>query len=579
MKKIINFIFIILTIFIFSIPLKVFAATGMIKGTYVNVRTSADNTSTSLGELHYPSKVPLISVDIFPSTGGSNCTEGWYKINYNSTEAYICSKYVTVLDDNFENQLLSFPESYRDKLRLLHELHSNWTFIPVLTGLNWEEAVAGESRCGTSYISTSNPAYIDTSCTSAYPPTSSWKPASNTAVAHYMDPRNFLEERYIFQFERVSYNINLNTVYPSLIHETLKNASFYTYHTNNGLSFKDTLYSAGGEAGVSPTFLSARLKQELGTGTILYNLYSGTYTFINDSDQAVPVSAGTTGYYNFFNYGVTDSCANQRGTTYCGIKYAKNNGWDSVFNALRGGASNIKSSYIDTGKYTGYFQKFNVVPTNPNHRYIYQYMTNIAAPSSESSILYSSYTSDNLKSINVLSSDFVFYIPVYNNMDNPISNENNGGIDDGTTDPIYMPINTIVTASGYKYSDNYIKGINPNTSINTLKNNISSVGGNVVVKDRTGKVVTEGNIGSGYTVNVSNSEVSKNLTVIVYGDTSGDGVINALDLLQIQKSILGTYTLSQIEKLAADTSKNNKVNAEDLLHVQKHILGTYKISQ
>lgn len=574
MKKIINFIFIILTIFIFSIPLKVYAATGMIKGTRVNVRVSPNSTSTSLGELNSPTQLPLISTDKFPSTGGSNCDEGWYKVTYNSNEAYVCSKYMIVLDDNFENQLLNFPESYRNKLRILHDARPNWTFVPLLTGLDWQEAVSAESRCGTSYIQTSNPAYIDTSCTSAYPATSSWKPASNTAVAYYMDPRNFLEERYIFQFEHLSYNNNLNTVYPTIAKNTLKNTSFYIFHTNNGLNFEGTLNDAGSAAGVSPSFLAARMRQELGTGTSLYNLYSGTYTFINETDQAVPVTEGTTGYFNFFNYGVTDSCANQRGTTYCGIKYAKNNGWDSVFNALRGGAANIKSSYIDTGKYTGYLQKYNVVPTNPNNRYIYQYMTNIVAPSSESSTVYSSYSA-----AGILNSNFVFYIPVYNNMNAPISNENNGGVDDGVTDPIYIPINTIVTASGYKYSDNYIRGINPNTPITTLKNTISAVGGSVVVKDRTGKVVNEGNIGSGYTVTISNAEISKSLTAIIYGDTSGDGAVNALDLLQIQKSILGTYTLSQIERIAADTSKNNKVNAEDLLHVQKHILGTYKINQ
>ena len=69
------------------------------------------------------------------------------------------------------------------------------------------------------------------------------------------------------------------------------------------------------------------------------------------------------------------------------------------------------------------------------------------------------------------------------------------------------------------------------------------------------------------------------LEVIIKGDTSGDGVINALDLLQVQKNILGTYTLTGAYLEAADTSKDGVVNALDLLQVQKNILGTFEIEQ
>ena len=91
--------------------------------------------------------------------------------------------------------------------------------------------------------------------------------------------------------------------------------------------------------------------------------------------------------------------------------------------------------------------------------------------------------------------------------------------------------------------------------------------------------MTDGLIGTGYKVTVSNSSESKTLTVIINGDTSGDGIINALDLLHVQKSILGTYTLNGVYNSAGDTSGDGKINAVDLLQIQKSILGTYTIEQ
>ena len=52
-----------------------------------------------------------------------------------------------------------------------------------------------------------------------------------------------------------------------------------------------------------------------------------------------------------------------------------------------------------------------------------------------------------------------------------------------------------------------------------------------------------------------------------------------MDLLQVQKNILGTYTLTGAYLEAADTSKDGVVNALDLLQVQKNILGTFEIEQ
>ena len=114
-----------------------------------------------------------------------------------------------------------------------------------------------------------------------------------------------------------------------------------------------------------------------------------------------------------------------------------------------------------------------------------------------------------------------------------------------------------------------------------VKNTIESISGanSVIIKDSNDNVVTDGLIGTGFKVTVSNKEKSETLVVLIKGDTSGDGKINALDLLQVQKNILKTYTLNNEYFHAGDTSGDGKINALDLLQIQKNILGTYTIVQ
>ena len=132
--------------------------------------------------------------------------------------------------------------------------------------------------------------------------------------------------------------------------------------------------------------------------------------------------------------------------------------------------------------------------------------------------------------------------------------------------------------AGYKVSGNQIRGINPNTDVGTIKANLEAIAGTGNVKVELSKN-SKDYIGTGSKITIVNSSETKVLTVLIYGDTSGDGIINALDLLQVQKHILGVSSLSGIDKDAADTSKDGTVNALDLLQVQKDILGVGNVEQ
>ena len=508
-----------------------------------------------------------------------NCNDGWYEIYYNgAAKGYICSDHAEVIasyikDDveptsdcekNFSS--LGFPSSYWGGLCNLKSKHSNWNFLPKKINLNWQDVVEEESPCGWNLIygSDANDKFIDKTC-KAYD--SGYVGVLPQGIAYYMDPRNFLSERFIFQFQNLGYENKLKDFYINGSKSILSSAMFYNYHLEKGTDFSILIDLLGSELGVSPMFISSRMLQELGRKDSLYNLYSGVYEGNNKEYY---------GYYNFYNYGVSDSCVQEFGTTFCGLNFAKKNSWNTVENAIKGGMQKISNNYIKENQYTTYYQKFNVIGRRP---FTHQYQTNVAGPSSESAITYKAYSD-----LGIIDANFNFEIPVYKNMDVIVSNSNSGAIEDEeetNSKPSTIPISTIVTSSGYRYSSKYISNIKPGTEIKLLKGVIESGGGNstILITNKEGQEVKDGYVGTGYKISINNQETTEVLEAVIKGDTSGDGVINALDLLEVQKNILGTYKLTGANASAGDTSGDGIINALDLLQIQKSILGTYEIKQ
>lgn len=586
MKKLLNLFVVFISLFCFSNVVSANSHTYRVKilDSGVNIRSDASTKSSRVTYVQKGSYYNL--VEEHPKKDLDNyqkCSSDWYHIYYNGTSTgYVCGDHVKVVKSystdgieptttcEIEMSNLGFPSSYWGGLCSLKEDHPDWDwqFVAVSTGLTWKEVVESESACGINYIygSDANSGFFDTTCSSTSP--GGYVAPNPAAIAYYMDPRNFLSERFIFQFQHLGYDTNLASFYPSGATSILTGASFYVYHTNLGNDLGVMIDNVGKDTGVNPIFTAARIRQELGSSEKLYNLYSGVYT--GDENAYY-------GYYNFYNFGVSDTCVANYGTTYCGLNYAKKMEWNSVDAAIKGGISQIANNYVSKGQYTTYLQKFNVVPTNKNVLYNHQYQSNIVAPSSESGTTYDSYVD-----LGIINSKLYFYIPVYLEMQATIDNSGSGAVDDGeVAPPSTLPISTIVTSSGYRYTSKYISNITPGTEVSTLKGAIESVSGGstVVISDANGNTVTEGNIGTGYKVSINNSETIEVLDVVIKGDTSGDGVINALDLLQIQKNILGTFNLNGAYKEAGDTSGDTQINALDLLQVQKSILGTFTIEQ
>ena len=187
-----------------------------------------------------------------------------------------------------------FPESYCNSLLALHQKYPEWQFVPVQTGLDWNTVIANESVTGRNLIEASandarkstDPASYNWAANTWYGfDGPGWVGASSQYIAYCMDPRNFLNENYIFQFETLEYapyqtadgvrNILSNTFM----------AGNYTDTDGSVRGYADTFAEIGTNLGVSPYHLAARCKQEQGVkGTS--PLISGTY-------------AGYEGYYNY----------------------------------------------------------------------------------------------------------------------------------------------------------------------------------------------------------------------------------------------------------------------------------------
>lgn len=96
------------------------------------------------------------------------------------------------------------------------------------------------------------------------------------------------------------------------------------------------------------------------------------------------------------------------------------------------------------------------------------------------------------------------------------------------------------------------------------------------------KIEGETKIGTGSRLILKNElgEVIYEYTFIVYGDINGDGEINSLDALILQKHILELKEITGTFLKAANTSKNGELPSSlDVLKIQKHILEIKYIEQ
>lgn len=371
----------------------------------------------------------------------------------------------TVTDQEFENILNNegFPESYKCILRYLHTIHPNWQFKGMQTGEDFTYAVDREKWVGAIDMSD----YYDESRTIVEG--SRWYVPTTAATAYYMDPRNFLTEKYIFQFEALNYDEKYTE---ELVQGVLNNTFMSGDSIIDKQSYKSIFVEAGKTYDMSPLYLASLARQELGTkGSIASTGEKFTY---NGNEYQ--------GIYNFFNIGANTG-------VYDGLMYAT------------GGYCKICGDYV--------------APVTPDD-----------------------------------------------------SNNNNGNDNNKPSgdDTVIVPSSkTIIDNLGLKEYGEYLKGFNIGATISSLK-----------AKELSVTYSTDTVIATGTKVTFNDG---KTYTAIVYGDLTGDGLVNSADLLRLRQYLLATKDLTDAYKEAADLTGDGQINSADLLKLRQYLLGQANINQ
>ncbi len=338
---------------------------------------------------------------------------------------------------------------YKELLDKLKAVHPNWNFTILYTGLDWNNVIKNETvaRHGRSLVTASKPSsWFCSICGNKAYDNGSWRCASEGAVSYYMDPRNSLNDDYIFQFEALSYNEAIQTI--DGVNQIIKDVGYMqgstiTYTKTDGTqgiinkSYAQVIMEAAKEANVSPYHLASRIRQEQGTGSSPSALASGTYS-------------GYTGYYNFFNIRASGSGSTQ--IIQNGLNYAKSQGWTDPEKAIKGGANFLAKDYISNGQDTLYLQKYDVDDSDGS-LYSYQYMQNIAAAKSEGYSVKQSYSN-----MGLLDSSINFIIPVYENM--PTETCKEPGTENIVTQDVKIKGTKVNVREGKSTSSNVLATVN-----------------------------------------------------------------------------------------------------------------------
>ena len=141
-------------------------------------------------------------------------------------------------------------------------------------------------------------------------------------------------------------------------------------------------------------------------------------------------------------------------------------------------------------------------------------------------------------------------------------------------------IDYVLSNIGIKYDDNYISGINVNSSIDSFINNVLKIDKltTVTIKDSKGNKKST-TFATGDKINIKNSLEERNYEVLIYGDINGDGKIDKLDASAILRAFYKYANYDGVYKEAADINKDGKIDKLDVLAVLRDYYGYAKISQ
>ena len=540
----------------------------------LNVRSGAGTGYSKTGTVSYGDSLTILS-ETTDSSGAK-----WYKISCGNVTGYVSAAYVQLTssgshgssDADFESYMTKqgFPESYKPYLRKLHEQHPKWIFTAQKLGVDWNTALKEECVVGRNLVHSSALASWKSMEKGAYDFNGgywygldgSWVAASKEIIMYYMDPRNFLNDTYIFMFENQSYDPSYQTEsgVKTILADTFMSGSYTCPDTKKKYTYSQTFMDAAKKSGVSPYHLASRCRNEQG---------------VNGAPQSLGTVKGYENYFNFFDiqaYATSTMTAAEMG-----CKYAKTTNptyllpWTNQYKSIVGGSIFLGTGYITKGQDTLYLQKFDMVDGG-NGLYYHQYMTCVFGQANEAISLKNAYSQD------ILNSAMEFKIPVYNNMPDKLCPKPTSSGDNNNYLKSLSVSGTSISPKFDKFTASYTATVKAEVSSVTVNANplgkSAKVSGNGKVSLKTGEntVKVTCTAASGvkrtYTIKITRKAASQTLQ---QGDVNGDKYLTVVDALLMLRYNAGKTQLDSAQLKRADMNGDGKVDVIDALTLLKKI--------
>lgn len=548
--------------------------TGSCTADVLNVRSGAGTGYSKTGTVSYGDSLTILS-ETTDSSGAK-----WYKISCGNLTGYVSAAYVQLTssgsqgssDADFESYMTKqgFPESYKPYLRKLHEQHPKWIFTAQKLGVDWNTALKEECVVGRNLVHSSALASWKSMEKGAYDFNGgywygldgSWVAASKEIIMYYMDPRNFLNDTYIFMFENQSYDPSYQTEsgVKTILADTFMSGSYTCPDTKKKYTYSQTFMDAAKKSGVSPYHLASRCRNEQG---------------VNGAPQSLGTVKGYENYFNFFDiqaYATSTMTAAEMG-----CKYAKTTNptyllpWTNQYKSIVGGSIFLGTGYITKGQDTLYLQKFDMVDGG-NGLYYHQYMTCVFGQANEAISLKNAYSQD------ILNSAMEFKIPVYNNMPDKLCPKPTSSGDNNNYLKSLSVSGTGISPKFDKFTTSYTAKVNAEVSSVTVNANplgkSAKVSGKGKVSLKTGEntVKVTCTAASGvkrtYTIKITRKAASQTLQ---QGDVNGDKYLTVVDALLMLRYNAGKTQLDPAQLKRADMNDDGKVDVIDALTLLKKI--------
>ena len=462
-----------------------------------------------------------------------------------------------------------------------------------------------------------------------------WVAAEREVIEYYMEPRNFLNDDGIFLFLDQTYNPSVQNKegLQKILNGTFMEGAFpeSTYAT-----WADVIMDAATKSGVSPYVLASMILIEQGSNGSGASIsgtnpgYEGYYNFFNINAYA---KNGLTAVANGLKYAMGNSSYGRPWNTRAksiigGAQYFANGyvkrGQDTLyykkFNVITPSfynnqyMTNVQGAYHEAQRNANAYKGSTGALTFSIPVYQNTSETNktYLPTSSGANNYYLTALSVNgapVEGFDMYKNDYEMV--VYSSQVNVTASVPSGASVSGTGMKTLSPgANTVtltVTAASGKTANytisiyrqgggdgssapsintsynigTYITGIKVGTDVNTFISNLGVSGGTarVITKDNAAK--TSGAMATGDKVIVSDTSGAQRFwfTVVIYGDSNGDGKISIVDLGRVKKHLLDMSYLSGAQFTAADTNRDGKLSIVDLGQHKKHMLEIASIAQ